>query len=512
MNREQFNEFWSNKGTKATDIDYKAYLLGQQTSQNTVEGQQKIIEKQIIRASNPPTPPNPVISKSTLPTVDHHPSQPYMSWSAYKGNRSSMGYGVNKKDYDNYLRSQGLTVQSDHQISQQNIHKNDQGTSSISKTVPVNVHDDKHGDSTAKGAGSDFVDDNTKVHQDTVVPGWKPKFKDYGEDRGPPPIQTEGTIKPKPTPPPGADNVKPAPSDPPPVLPKQRTQTYGYPYKNLPFDPKRLPPELGDDFYSGKYQDVLQKWGRDNFDRYQKKQPLLPKPLPPPETMLREQRFLKGKQKTFKEVLADTIKQVRFIPAKDIKTSPYVNKKPYYMEINGVRQPKIYDIKGNLYDETGPPITDIGFLNQSEGYSGAVDTPEKIRDQAWSRGWDLLGVATSWFGAMTTAGKVAPVVNRIRQSAQRNAVRNANRLRNLTNRPRVGQMSTRGVGARNPGVSSGGLVNRGPASLGRAPSRIGELPSSGGTTSVPSGPSQAWRYNVIKKVVNTQKAPIGFGL
>ena len=467
MDRNTFDAYWTGKGHKATDLDYKAYQLGQQMSENTVQGQQNKIANQIMRAApDGGDGSDPVVSASKAPTVDHHPTLPYLSWGEYRGNRASMGYAVDRKNYDQYLRHLSIHTQGDHDISQQNIHNNKQGTGSIAKGEPDHVHDQKQGTSTAKGAGSDFVDENTSVHHDSVVPGWKPKFKDYGEDRGPPPIQTQGKIRPKPKPrpdsgdeikpgrdtctrrgdcPPGVKPPKPAPSDPPPVLPKQRTQTYPYPYKNLPFDPTRLPPELGDDFYSGKYQDVLQKWGRDNFDRYEKKQPLLPKPLPPPETMLREQRFVKGKQKTYKEVLADTLKKVRFIPARDLKTSPYVNKKPYYMEIDGVRQPKIYDIQGNLYDETGPPISDIGFLNQSEGYSGAVDNPEKIRDQAWARGWDLLGAASGWLGAVMKVEKLNRGLMRIAQVAQRNAVRNANRLRNLTSNPRVGQMSTRGV-------------------------------------------------------------------
>ena len=302
MNREKFNEFWTSKGRTATDTDYKAYLLGQQVSQNTVEGQQQLIAQQIKLASNPPQPRS---GAPPPPIADHHPTQPYQTWAEYRGNLTSMGYGVNQKDYDNYLRSQGLSTQGDHEINQQNIHKNEQGTTSISKTVPDHIHDEKHGDSTAKGAGSDFVDDNTNVHHDSIVPGWKPKFKDYGEDRGPPPTQTEGTIRPKPTKPDSGDEntqppttpANPSPSTnrrpivPPvpaqPTLPQQRTQPYTYPYKNLPFDPTRQPPEVGDDFYSSKYQSVLEKWGLDNWDRYQKKQPLLPKPLPPPETMLR---------------------------------------------------------------------------------------------------------------------------------------------------------------------------------------------------------------------------------
>ena len=430
MNREEFNQYWMSKGHQPSSTDYKAYQLGQQMSENTVQGQQNKIAKQIRQSSVQPPAKAGSAGKGTSEgeTVNHHPTQHYLSWGEYSGNKRSMGYAVERKDYDHYLRNMNITTQDDHDISRQNIHKNEQGAGSISKGEPDHVHDKNQGDSTSKGI---------------------PK------------------VKPTPTPP----ESTPADTSP---TPPQRTQTYTYPYKNLPFDPSRQPPEIGDDFYSTKYQTVLAKWGQDNWDRYQKKQPLLPKPLPPKETMLKERDFLTGKQKSYNDVFADTVKKVRFIPATDIKTSPYVNKKPYYLFIDGVKQPKIYDIKGNLYDESGPSIKDLGYLNQSEGYSGAVDTPEKIKAQAWSRGFDLLSAGTGWLSAAATTSKAASAVV-LRQAAQRQMARNAARLRNLTQSGRYGNLSTRGIG-----ISRSGLVNRGSASLGRTPSRIGELPVSGG--------------------------------
>jgi hypothetical protein len=426
MNREEFNTYWKNKGYEPSDIDYKAYRLGQQMNENTVQGQQNKIANQIRKAGQNP---DPVISKSKAETVDHHPSHPYMSWAEYRGNRASMGYAVNKKDYDHYLRSEGITTQGDHDISRQNIHKNQQGTGSISKGEPDHVHDQKQGASTSKGI---------------------PK---------PPPSD-----KPKPAPPQG---TSPASADTPP-LPTQRTQPYTYPYKNLPFDPTRQPAEIGDPFYSSEYQDQLTRWSRKNWDLYQRKQPLIPKPLPPKPTMIKERQFLTSKTKTYDEIVKDTLKNTRFVPAKDVKISVYTKQKPYYMEIKGVRQPGLFNIKGEKFDETGPKITDLGLLNQDEGFTGGLDRPDKIREQAWNRGFDVLGAAGA-FGAASARSTVigAEWAQRVSQTSQRAFARNAARLRNLARMNRYGNMSTRGIGSRAP-VSRGGLVYRGPASRGGA--------------------------------------------
>ncbi len=272
MDRTDFDAYWESKGHQATDVDYKAYLLGQQVSQQairpTVEAQQRRIAQQIRIAANKP-------SEADKPIANHHPNNPYYkTYEQYASQLKGQGYGWSRADYEMYLRSIGITTDSDHEKSHQQIHKNDTGGSSIAKGEPDHIHDQKQGASTSKGIPSD---------------------------------------KPKPPTP-------PAPSDPPP-LPTQRTEPYTFPYKNLPFDPSRQPPEIGDPFYSGKYQDQLTKWSRDNWDRYQRKQPSIPKPLPPKETMAREREFLTSKQKTYDEVMKDTIKNTRFVPAKDVKVS-----------------------------------------------------------------------------------------------------------------------------------------------------------------------------------------------
>lgn len=452
MNREEFNQYWENKGHQASDTDYKAYQLGQQVNENTVRGQQSKIANQIRKAGA-----GGESDSQTPPVANHHPTQHYMSWSEYSGNRSSMGYAVTKKDYDHYLRSSGITSQGDHDISSQTIHKNGQGSGSISKGEPDHVHDQKQGDSTGKG----------------VPP------------TGPPPSEPAKAG--------GGGGVKPPDTQP---LPTQRTQPYTYPYKNLPFDPTRQPSEIGDSFYSGKYQDQLTRWSRDNWDRYQRKQPLIPKPLPPKETMARERDFLTSKTKTYDQIAKDTMKNTKFIPAKEVKVSVYTKQKPYYMEIKGVRQAGLYNIKGEKFDETGPKLDNLGWLGES--YDGSTDNPEKIREQAWSRGFDLLGVAASWASAAATTSKTAAAVT-VRNAAQRQMARNAARVRSLT-RGRYGQMSTRvtgtsrAAGARAPAVSRGGLFRRptglesgGPASAGRLPTRIGELPMGGGASSALTG-------------------------
>ena len=462
MNREEFNQYWANKGHQASDTDYKAYQLGQQMNENTVQGQQNKIANQIRQA--------PASTGSqTPPVANHHPTQHYRSWSEYSGNRKSMGYAVTKKDYDHYLRSVGITSQGDHDISSQTIHKNGQGSGSISKGEPDHVHDQKQGDSTGKG-----------------IPPTGP-------------AKAGGGVKPPVTP--------PAPADTPPP-PTQRTQPYTYPYKNLPFDPSRPPEEIGDPFYSTKYQEKLTRWSRDNWDRYQRKQPLIPKPLPSKETMARERDFLTSKPKTYDEIMKDTLKNTRFVPAKDVKTSIYTKQKPYYMEIKGVRQPGLYNIKGEKFDETGPKILDLGLLNREERFESLEvgDDPDKIRQNAWDRGFDLGSVATSWFGAAAKTGIVATQWGRQASVAvDRNIARNAARLRNLAGRgSRASNMSTRVTGtsraapelggARAPGVSSSGLFRRptglasgGPASAGAPPTRLGQLPMGGGTTSALTG-------------------------
>lgn len=479
MNREAFDTYWKSKGHTPDDTDFEAYQLGQRASEKllrpTVETQQNKIADEIRRAGAPTQ--DPITSKSTAPTADHHPHHHYISWGEYRGNRTSMGYATSRAEYDTYLRSQGINTQSDHDITRQTTHSGGQGTGSISGSVPQHVHDQKQGASTAKG-----------------IPGGDPV---------------------KPTP--------PAPADTPP-LPTQRTQPYTYPYKNLPFDPSRPPEEVGDPFYSTKYQEQLTRWSRDNWDRYQRKQPLIPKPLPSKETMAREREFLNSKQKTYDEIMKNTIKNTRFVPAKDVKVSIYTKQKPYYMEIKGVRQPGLYNIKGEKFDETGPKILDLGLLNKQERYENIEvgDDPEKIRQNAWDRGFDLGSVAAAWAGAAAKAGIVASQWGRQASVAvDRNIARNAARLRNLAKGSRAGKMSTRvtgtsrEAGSRATGVSRGGLFRRptglakgGPATAGRAPTRVGELPSGGGSRPV-SDPFSSRGPGLDGPV---GEDPIGFGL
>ena len=455
MNREQFDTWWKSKGHTPSDTDYQAYQLGQKTStqtlQGSVEAQQDKIAEQIRKAGarrDSDTGKSP-----TPPTVNHHPQHHYQSWGEYSGNLQEMGYAVTRAQYESYLRSLGINTQSDHDISRQTIHSGDQGTGSISKKEPEHVHDQKQG---------------------------KITIPDRHQGRTKPPKPVTPPVKPPPvTPPP----VTPPPADSPTPLPTQRTEMYTYPYKNLPFDPSRPPPEVGDPFYSLKYQEQLTAWSNKNWPLYQRKQPLFPKPLPPKETVLRERKFMEGKRKDNKDIINDTLKNTKFIPAKDIRISVYTKQKPYYLEINGVRQPGLYNIEGKKFDETGPRLTDLGLIK--EGYSGSVasDT-ESIRDQAWSRGFDLLGVGASWLGAAAATSKAAAAVS-VRAAAQRAIARNAARLRNLSRSSRLGRF-----GGRNPG-SAAGLRNRGAASVGNSlgsnASRIGELPMSGASQSAVSG-------------------------
>jgi len=473
MNREEFNQYWANKGHQATSTDYKAYQLGQQMNENTVQGQQNKIANQIRNA-----PPAGGSGGSKSPTVaDHHPTHPYQSWAEYSGTYASMGMGVTQKDYQHYLRTQGITTQGDHDISGQTIHKNEQGSSSISKGEPDHVHDQKQGSSTGKGI---------------------PKT-------GPPKGVKPPTPTPPPTPAPPPEPAKAGAKAGTPPLPTQRTQPYTYPYKNLPFDPTRPPPETFDTFYGTDYKEKLTRWSRDNWDRYQKKQPLIPKPLPPKATMIRERAFMTSKTKTYDEVLKNTLeKDIKFIKAKDIKRTPFSKQIPYYIEVKGVRQKGLYNIKGEKYDETGPKITDLGFMNLTEEHDIYTDTPENIKSQAYSRMFDLIGAGGSWLSAgAKVAGVGGTWATKIARASQRTLARNAARLRNLKNSGRYGQMSTlvtgtsreATTGARASGVSGGGLIQRnagrlasgGPASAGRPPARIGELPMSGGATSALTG-------------------------
>jgi hypothetical protein len=447
-----------------TDVEQTAYRQGLAAGLKpapTVETQQQKIANEIQQAGKNPTPPTAGTTSGTTPnttpgttpgttppTVDHHPTNPYMSWAEFQGNRSSMGIGVNQHDYDIYVRAHGgITNDSDHEKSNQQIHKNEIGGKSLEKGIPDHTHD--------KIVGKITIPDRPQGKTRPVIPTpTPPAIPSAGKISESKPVK--GTPNKSPPIPSAGSESKPAKATP---NKSQPIKTYDYPYTNVPFDPRRVPTELNDPSYSQAYKDRLQRWSLDNFTRYQNKQPLVEKPKPGAEYSDKDVKTL-GSQDS-KTEFERLMSKSKLVPAED-KTTEYqraVGKQlPYYLYIDGVKQPKLYNAGGGFYDESGPKITSLGYMNTQEKGVG-LDSPEKIKEQGMSRGLDLLGViGGSLGGAASKTARGVAAVSRVRQIAQ----------------SRAGQLTTR-FGARNPGSASG-LVQRGSASLGRGASRIGELP------------------------------------
>jgi len=112
-----------------------------------------------------------------------------------------------------------------------------------------------------------------------------------------------------------------------------------------------------------------------------------------------------------------------------------VIKLPYYLDVDGKREAKLYNRQGNLFDQTGPRLTDLGLLGK--------DLNQHIKEQAWERAFDLVGVLG---GATTKAGSAATRVIAQRAGVAASRVRNVARA--VGRSRNVGNLSTAGLRSR----------------------------------------------------------------